>query len=144
MPCEIRRKRWGEPDSSTNCERQSGSADGILPFSRAEQTRILYGARSFSCPKFFAADCETKLAALYASYFAPSPVVVPPRCVPSLDTHRAAYLTRWIGSTHSRLQLIRSLKDELVEMKKKAVANQKLMLDISHVRRKEMRAWYLC
>lgn len=30
-------------------------------------------------------------------------------------------------------QLIRSLKDELVEMKKKAVANQKLMLDISHV-----------
>lgn len=31
------------------------------------------------------------------------------------------------------MQLIRSLKDELVEMKKKAVANQKLMLDISHV-----------
>ncbi|CAN0521392.1 unnamed protein product, partial [Scytosiphon promiscuus] len=28
-------------------------------------------------------------------------------------------------------QLIRSLKDDLVEMKKKAVANQKLMLDIS-------------
>lgn len=31
-------------------------------------------------------------------------------------------------------QLIRSLKDELSEMKKKAAANQKLMQDISHVR----------
>eukprot|EP00752_Nemacystus_decipiens_P009367 g8371.t1 len=34
--------------------------------------------------------------------------------------------------TNDNLKLIRSLKDELVEMKKKAVANQKLMLDISH------------
>ncbi|CAN0384371.1 unnamed protein product, partial [Ectocarpus sp. 13 AM-2016] len=33
--------------------------------------------------------------------------------------------------TNDNLKLIRSLKDELVEMKKKAVANQKLMLDIS-------------
>ncbi|CAN0463414.1 unnamed protein product, partial [Scytosiphon promiscuus] len=32
--------------------------------------------------------------------------------------------------TNDNLKLIRSLKDELVEMKKKAVANQKLMLDI--------------
>ncbi|CAM9506290.1 unnamed protein product, partial [Sphacelaria rigidula] len=34
--------------------------------------------------------------------------------------------------TNDNLKLIRSLKDELVEMKKKALANQKLMLDISH------------
>lgn len=33
--------------------------------------------------------------------------------------------------TNDNLKLIRSLKDELLEMKKKAVANQKLMLDIS-------------
>ncbi|CAM9940803.1 unnamed protein product [Ascophyllum nodosum] len=34
--------------------------------------------------------------------------------------------------TNDNLKLIRSLKDELVEMRKKAFANQKLMQDISH------------
>lgn len=41
-------------------------------------------------------------------------------------------------------QLIRSLKDELSEMKKKAAANQKLMQDISHVRTIHHRAEKLC
>merc|ERR1719238_2417651 len=33
--------------------------------------------------------------------------------------------------THDNLKLIKSLKDEVAEMKKKAAANQKLMYDIS-------------